>query len=374
MTKQRQFTPDWDLHVGDSLADYLDAYHMTQVELADRTGLHIKTINEIINGKAPLTPATALLLEPIFDRSARFWMALEQGYQDRAARRTRQQHIATHHDWLKRFPINAMHQRGLLPNTRDMQTIGVALLAFFGIGTFEAWKTFWHPVPATVTCQHAPQPTPSPEHLSVWLREGQRASEHRECPPFDAAKLKATIPLLRQLTTQAPAEFWPTLETVCANAGVLIIKVPTYPRLRVYGATYRYHGKTVVQLSDTRRTVDQFWFSFFHAIGHLLLHGVKTSYLAGDIVAPTDTPSTPQEAEADAFAARTLIPDGAMRRFIREAQATYTSPAIAQFAAQQGIDPAIVVGRLQQVQAVPYHTPLNELKNSYDVGSIKSEA
>ena len=63
MTKQRQFTPDWDLHVGDSLADYLDAYHMTQVELADRTGLHIKTINEIINGKAPLTPATALLLE-----------------------------------------------------------------------------------------------------------------------------------------------------------------------------------------------------------------------------------------------------------------------------------------------------------------------
>ena len=181
----------------------------------------------------------------------------------------------------------------------------------------------------------------------------------------DATKLKATIPLLRQLTTQAPAEFWPTLETLCANAGVLIIKVPTYPRLRVYGATYRYHGKTIVQLSDTRRTVDQFWFSFFHTIGHLLLHGVKASYLAGDIVAPTDTPPTPQEAEADAFAARTLIPDGAMRRFIREAQATYTSPDIMQFAAQQGIDPAIVVGRLQQVQALPYHTPLNELKGSY---------
>ena len=67
-------------------------------------------------------------------------------------------------------------------------------------------------------------------------------------------------------------------------------------------------------------------------------------------------------------------PDGAMRRFIREAQSTYTSPAIMQFAAQQGIDPAIVVGRLQQVQAVPYHTPLNELKGYYDVGSIKSEA
>jgi addiction module HigA family antidote len=352
-------------HPGEHLAEYLKSWGISQADLADRTGLHIRTINEIINGKAPLTPATALLLEPIFDQSASFWMALEQGYQDRTARRTRQQHIATHHDWLKKFPINAMHQRGLLPNTRDMQTIGVALLAFFGIGTFEAWKTFWHPVPATVTCQHAPQHPPSPEHLSVWLREGQRLVEHRECPPFDATKLKAAIPLLRQLTTQAPTEFWPTLEALCANAGVLIIKVPTYPRLRVDSATYRYHGKTVVQLSDTRRTVDQFWFGFFHAIGHLLLHGVKTSYLAGDIVAPTDTPPTPQEAEANAFAARTLIPDGALRRFIREAQATYTSPAIAQFAAQQGINAAIVVGRLQQAQAVPYDTSLNELKREH---------
>jgi len=361
----RPFQPDWVTHPGEHLAEYLESWGISQAELADRTGLHIKTINEIINGNAPLTPATALLLEPIFDQSANFWMALEQGYQDRTARRTRQQHIATHHDWLKRFPINAMHQRGLLPNTRDMQTIGVALLAFFGIGTFEAWKTFWHPVPATVTCQYAPQLTPSPEHLSVWLREGQRLVEHRECPPFDAAKLKAAIPLLRQLTTQAPAEFWPTLETLCANAGVLVIKVPTYPRLRVYGATYRYHGKTVVQLSDTRRTVDQFWFSFFHTIGHLLLHGVKASYLAGDIVAPTDTPPTPQEAEANAFAARTLIPDGAYRKFVRETPAPYTATAIERFAAQQDVHPGIVVGRLQQAQVLPYNTQLNKLKDCY---------
>jgi Zn-dependent peptidase ImmA (M78 family) len=99
----------------------------------------------------------------------------------------------------------------------------------------------------------------------------------------------------------------------------------------------------------------------------LLLHGVKASYLAGDIVAPTDTPPTPQEAEANAFAARTLIPDGAYRKFVRETPAPYTATDIERFAAQQGIHPGIVVGRLQQAQVLPYHTPLNELKNSYDV-------
>jgi addiction module HigA family antidote len=369
MTKKttQLFRPNWTIHPGEILAEYLDALGISQIELAQRTGLHAKTINEIINGKAAISSETAAVLAPVLHRPAHFWLNLERTYQDDCIRLTQQAEWQTYKAWTTTFPLKEMRTRALITPSRDVVDTVHALLEFFGIGHPKRWAVVWQPLPAMVTCQHAPQHPPSPEHLSVWLREGQRVSEQRECPPFDATKLKATIPLLRQLTTQAPAEFWPTLETLCANAGVLVIKVPTYPRLRVYGATYRYHGKTVVQLSDTRRTVDQFWFSFFHTIGHLLLHGVKASYLASDIVAPTDTPPTPQEAEANAFAARTLIPAGALRRFIREAQATYTSPASAQFAAQQGIDPAIVVGRLQQAQAVPYHTPLNELKTSYDV-------
>jgi len=369
MTKKttQPFRPNWTIHPGEILAEYLDAVGISQIELAQRTGLHAKTINEIINGKAPISSETAAVLAPVLHRPADFWLNLERTYQDDCIRLTQQAEWQTYKAWTTTFPLKEMRTRALITPSRDVVDTVQALLEFFGIGHPKRWAVVWQPLPAMVTCQHAPQHPPAPEHLSVWLREGQRLVEHRECPPFDATKLKVALPLLRQLTTQAPAEFWPTLETVCANAGVLVIRVPTYPRLRVDSATYRYHGKTVVQLSNTRRTVDQFWFGFFHAIGHLLLHGVKASYLAGDIVAPTDTPPTPQEAEANAFAARTLIPDGAMRRFIREAQASYTSPAIAQFAAQQGIDVAIVVGRLQQVQAVPYHTPLNELKNSYDV-------
>ena len=49
--------------------------------------------------------------------------------------------------------------------------------------------------------------------------------------------------------------------------------------------------------------MDDFWFAFFHEAGHLLLHGDKGLFLEG-----TDMPSTVEDANANEFAERTLIP------------------------------------------------------------------
>jgi len=55
---------------------------MTQAELAARTGLTKKTINGIINGKATITPETALRLERALGRPAHFWSNLERQFQE----------------------------------------------------------------------------------------------------------------------------------------------------------------------------------------------------------------------------------------------------------------------------------------------------
>ena len=57
------FDPDYDVAPGETLRDTLTALEMTQVELATRTGLSLKHVNQIIQGVAPVTPDTALLLE-----------------------------------------------------------------------------------------------------------------------------------------------------------------------------------------------------------------------------------------------------------------------------------------------------------------------
>lgn len=54
---------------------------MTQTELADRTGLTQKTINEIIKAKAPINPEIALKFERPLGRPAHIWSNLERHYQ-----------------------------------------------------------------------------------------------------------------------------------------------------------------------------------------------------------------------------------------------------------------------------------------------------
>ena len=71
---------------GETLAELLGDRCITQVELAGRTGLHAKTINEIIKGKAPITPDTALRLETVLKLPAEFWLTREQQYQEYLAR------------------------------------------------------------------------------------------------------------------------------------------------------------------------------------------------------------------------------------------------------------------------------------------------
>ena len=60
-----QYLPDEVSPPGDTLDELLETRGMTQAELAERTGHSRKVINEIVKGKAPLTPATALQLERV---------------------------------------------------------------------------------------------------------------------------------------------------------------------------------------------------------------------------------------------------------------------------------------------------------------------
>lgn len=81
-----QYVPDYLVPPGEILEEYLESYRMTQTELADRTGLTQKTINEIIKGKLPITSETALKLERFLGRPAHFWNNLERQFQEDRSR------------------------------------------------------------------------------------------------------------------------------------------------------------------------------------------------------------------------------------------------------------------------------------------------
>lgn len=84
--KAYEFQPTYAFPPGDTLAEVLEMRPMSQVELAERIGLTPKTVNEIIKGKAPVTPDTALQLERVLGLPASFWDSLQRRFDEGRAR------------------------------------------------------------------------------------------------------------------------------------------------------------------------------------------------------------------------------------------------------------------------------------------------
>ena len=65
-------------HPGEMLLEeFLKPMGITQSELAEKICVPFQRINELVNGKRGITPATALRLAKYFGMSAGFWMSLQ---------------------------------------------------------------------------------------------------------------------------------------------------------------------------------------------------------------------------------------------------------------------------------------------------------
>ncbi len=84
---RNEYQPDTVTPPGFYIQEKLEELGMTQTDLAGRIGRTKKTVNEIIAGKAPIEPETALQLERVLGIPARFWNNAERQYRDSIARR-----------------------------------------------------------------------------------------------------------------------------------------------------------------------------------------------------------------------------------------------------------------------------------------------
>lgn len=84
---ENQYVPDEVSPPGETLSEVLAEHGITQADLAERTGRPRKTIDEIIKGKAAITPETAIQLERVLGVPATFWNRRERQYREHLAKR-----------------------------------------------------------------------------------------------------------------------------------------------------------------------------------------------------------------------------------------------------------------------------------------------
>lgn len=75
------------VHPGDVLReDVLPAIDLSRADLAARLSLSRQGLYNLLNGKAPISTATALRLEKLFGSSAEMWLNLQRDYDVRIER------------------------------------------------------------------------------------------------------------------------------------------------------------------------------------------------------------------------------------------------------------------------------------------------
>ena len=351
MNSRYSYDPDYAVPPGETLLETLGELGMTQAELAMRLELSEKHVSQIVHGKAPITHGTAIGLERATGVPAHFWNKLETNYRERLACIEDEAALLADLAWLRTIPIDELMNRGVIAEHADETALLKDVLAFFGVSNSSAFEHLM--AQRKVAARKAQCFVSRPGPTITWLRLGELAAMNVRCGPYRRKGFQEAVGEIRGLTVQPPERSIPRLRELCANAGVAVVFIREIGGAPWYGASWWVTPqKAVIELNLRGKSDDQFWFSFYHEVGHILLGGKK------GICINDGNEEDAEELEANQFAANFLIPAdraGELRGLPR------TYRAVSAFARSIGIAPGIVVGRMQKEGLLPY-SHLNRLK------------
>jgi HTH-type transcriptional regulator / antitoxin HigA len=353
---------DYATSPGETLQDLMEEQGLTQRDLARRADLSPKHVNQLLHGLVSLSPAIAQRLELVTGMPASMWNQLEALYQSDLQRLLAKRNLAEYSAWLDVMPVKTLLKRGVLPvNPSDRASRVQQMLSFFGVASVAAWDSIYAKLECAFRQSTAHEIKPGA--VAAWLRLGEIAAREVQCAPFDAKGLRSALPELRSLTFEPPEIFAPKIQAICATYGVAVVFVEEIEGARASGVMrWITPEKALIQLSFRYRTDDHLWFTFFHEIGHVLLHGktdmwIEDSHSSGD---------DPKETEADRFSRDLLIPPKA----VSDLRVLKSKSAVIDFAHRIGIAPGVVVGRLQHDHVWP-PSDGNSLKLKLDLRHIE---
>ena len=340
---------------------------MTQAELARRMARPLKTVNEIVNGKAQITPDTAIQLERALGISASFWNGMETHYRETLARRRAADELGDFSTWARHFPVADMARHRLLPDRRSWKEKTLDLLEFFRVSSPTGWEQHWGEVAATY--RRSKTFESDPYAMAAWLRWGESEADRIDLEPFDAIALKDAVPSIKALTSHMAFPIvYGRLQELLRRAGVAFIAIDEIEGARVSGATrWLSRGAVLIQVSFRHGTDDQFWHTTFHEIGHVLTGPRRGLFIDGMSAEDgQDSRTSEEERAADTFAREALIEPADYAAFVERAD--LDRAAVIAFAREQQVAVGIVVGRLQHDGLLPPNR-LNDLKRPYKLAS-----
>lgn len=251
---------------------------------------------------------------------------------------------------------------GILPNTRKTKERIIALRDFFHVASLKNIRTYilGESESSPLGCyafrmSEAAKSGIDIYGLAAWLHAGEVAASKVMCGIYDAVMLESVLPLIRRsLCNKDIEQAWNSVVELLHCCGVKVVAVPYVPRTKVNGAVKWVDGNPVITLNARGARADTLWFTLFHEIGHILLHGEQYMDVrfeengTGVLAQSRSEEGKKREKEADDFSRRTLIPDDKfdeLKKALKWA-GKVREDIVLRFAEDIEICPDVVVGRL----------------------------
>lgn len=331
---------------GDSILDAIEHVKMTQAELAVRMGKTPAKISDLISGKEPVTTATALQLEKVLGLPAEFLLQREATYRERLAKIEEEEQLACWIPWTQCHPLKELKKCGYIASGSGVAAVR-ELLMFYGVAAPEQWETVYVPRFTQARFRKSEAHQQSVASITAWLRIGEVEMRKKALPVYDKEGFKALLAAVRTMVAASPAGFHHKVQQACESVGVAVVYSPCLPNAPINGAARWIGDNPLIQITDRYKTMDHFWFTFYHEAGHVLLHGKKEVFLEEvEHVVQNEE----KEEEANRFAHKWLLPE----RFEGELSYPLDEEVVLKIAAMYDTHPGIVVGRLQRMKKLEY--------------------
>ena len=336
---------------GETIREQLENRGMSQKEFALRMNMSEKHISHLVNGKVELTHDVALRLEAVLGIPAMFWNNLEAQYREKEARVKSELEAKKEEEIARKFPYSAMARNGWVPEAHTITQKVMNLRSFFQVARLGALEELQLP---GIVYRAVGVSSTSDYSLAAWSQQARLQAVKIDVAPINVERLKENLDEIRALTVLDPEDFIEKLRRLLAECGIAVVFLPHIGGSFLHGATFVSGKHIVLGLTVRGSYADKFWFSLFHELCHVIEGHIFIS--SGSI--------KDVEEIADAFARDALIPPNDYRRFILED--VFSVSSITAFAKSIGIDPGIVVGRLQKENRIQFNWH-NSLKKRYQI-------
>jgi len=266
---------------GDTLADTLEACKISQTDLALRMNRPVKTINEIIKGKAAITPETAIQLERVLKIPGSFWLNREVNYRVELAEIAEAEKLLAEKDWLNNFPLTAMKKMKWIDFENTVISKMEAILSFLSVSNKEGFYNVYEPMLQSANHRLSLHVNKNSYAIAAWMRKGDLQVAEMKSNSYSAPVFKENLKKIKTIAATQPDNFFDLLKALCTEAGVKVVHTSCLPGAPLHGSTRWINDTPVIQLSNRYQRNDIFWFTFFHEAGHILKHGKKAIFLEG---------------------------------------------------------------------------------------------